>query len=149
MKKKTWSHDIAVGVLLLGGSAFLLFNAMTTLSEEARQFPVLILLLFIALSAVLLINGVRDTMALAAGKDVKLKNLEWETIKYPMIAFAFMVVYVIAVDMFGFIIPSLLFTAGMMWYNFARNKLALILVPCGLVGFLYVLFTFILQTKMP
>lgn len=149
MKKKTWSHDIAVGVLLLGGSAFLLFNAMTTLSEEARQFPVLILLLFIALSAVLLINGVRDTMALAAGKDVKLKNLKWETIKYPMIAFAFMVVYVIAVDMFGFIIPSLLFTAGMMWYNFARNKLALILVPCGLVGFLYVLFTFILQTKMP
>lgn len=149
MKKKIWSHDVPVAALLLAASAFLLFHAMTTQSKEARQFPVLILIIFMILATVMLINGIRDTMALAAGKDVKVKNLKWEQIKYPMICFAFMVIYVVAVDLIGFIIPSLLFTAGMMWYNFARNKLALIVVPCGLVGFLYVLFTFILKTKMP
>lgn len=37
----------------------------------------------------------------------------------------------------------------MMWFNFARNKFALILVPIGLVGFLYVLFTFVLATRPP
>ena len=149
MKKKTWSHDIAVAILLLAASAFLMLNALTQQSAEARQFPMLILTVFMVLSAAMLVNGIRDTMAMAAGKDVKVKNLEWETIKYPMVAFAFMVVYVIAIDFWGFVIPSLLFTAGMMWFNYARNKIALILVPCGLVGFLYVLFTFILQTKMP
>ena len=70
-------------------------------------------------------------------------------IKFPLLVFVFIVVYVVAVDLVGFIIPSLLFNAGLMWFNYARNKLALILVPCGLVGFLYVLFTFILKTKMP
>ena len=149
MKKNTWSHDIAVAALLLAVGAFLMFTAMTQQSPEARQFPVLILTGFMILAAVMLINGIRDTMAMAAGKDVKVKNLKWEEIKYPMICFAFMVFYVIAIDLIGFIIPSLLFTAGMMWFNYARNKIALILVPCGLVGFLYVLFTFILQTKMP
>lgn len=149
MKKKIWSHDVPVAALLLAVSAFLLFHAMTEQSKEARQFPVLILIGFMILAAAMLVNGIRDTMALAAGKDVKVKNLKWEQIKYPVICFGFMVIYVIAIDLIGFIIPSLLFTAGMMWYNFARNKIALIAVPCGLVGFLYVLFTFVLKTKMP
>lgn len=149
MKKKTWSHDVPVAALLLAASSFLLFHAMTVQSKEARQFPVLILIGFMILATVMLINGIRDTIALNAGKDVKVKNLKWEQIKYPMICFAFMVIYVVAVDFIGFIIPSLVFTAWMMWYNFARNKIALIAVPCGLVGFLYVLFTFILKTKMP
>ena len=148
-KKNTWSHDVAVAILLLAASAFLMFNALTQQSAEARQFPVLILTVFMILAAVMLINGIRDTMALRAGKEVKVSNLKWAEIKYPLIAFVFMVVYVIAVDFFGFVVPSLVFTAALMWFNYARNKIALVLVPCGLVGFLYVLFTFVLQTKMP
>lgn len=149
MSKKKWSQDIVVAIVLLAASAFLLVNAMTKQSAEARQFPVLILILFMALSVALLFEGIRDTKRAAAGEDVKMKNIKWEEIKYPMICFAFITLYVIAVDLIGFIIPSLIFTAGLMWFNYARNKIALVLVPCGLVGFLYVLFTFILHTKLP
>ena len=66
-----------------------------------------------------------------------------------MICFAMIVLYVVAVDLVGFIIPSLIFTAGLMWFNYERKPLFLVLIPCGLVGFLYVLFTFILHSKMP
>ena len=149
MKKKSWSQDIVVAIFLLASCAFLMVNAMTKQSAEARQFPVLILLLFMALSIMVLVEGIRDTKRAAAGEDVKMKNLKWEEVKYPMICFAFITIYVIAVDLIGFIIPSLIFTAGLMWFNYARNKIALVLVPCGLVGFLYVLFTFILHTKLP
>lgn len=149
MSKKTWSQDIVVSIVLLAASAFLLVNAMTKQSAEARQFPVLILILFMALAVAMLYEGIRDTRRAAAGEDVKMKNIKWEEVKYPLLVFAFITIYVIAVDLIGFIIPSLLFTAGLMWFNYARNKLALILVPCGLVGFLYVLFTFILHTKLP
>ena len=131
MKKKSWSQDIVISIFLLALSGFLIFHAVTVQSAEARQFPILILLIFAALAAAML------------------KNMRWEEIKFPLLVFVFIVVYVVAVDLVGFIIPSLLFTAGLMWFNYARNKLALILVPCGLVGFLYVLFTFILKTKMP
>jgi len=149
MNKKSWSQDIVIAVLLLALSGFLIFHAFTVQSAEARQFPVLILIIFALLAAAMLVNGIRDTRAAAAGGEPRYRNMKWEEVKYPLLVFAFIVIYVIAVDFVGFIIPSLLFTAGLMWFNYARNKLALILVPCGLVGFLYVLFTFILKTKMP
>lgn len=149
MSKKSWSQDIVVSIILLAASAFLLVNAMTKQSAEARLFPVLILILFMALAVAMLYEGIRDTRRAAAGEDVKIKNIQWEQVKYPLLVFAFITIYVIAVDLIGFIIPSLIFTAGLMWFNYARNKLALIMVPCGLVGFLYVLFTFILHTKLP
>lgn len=148
MKKKSWSQDIVIAIFLLGVSAFLIFHAMTVQSSEARQFPILILVIFAALAAVMLVNGIRDSKADADG-DSRVKNMKWEEVKFPLVVFVFIVIYVVAVDLVGFIIPSLLFTAGLMWFNYARNKVALILVPCGLVGFLYVLFTFILKTKMP
>ena len=148
MKKKSWSQDIIIAILLLALSAFLIFHALTVQSAEARQFPILILLIFAALATAMLVNGIRDSRAAEKG-EARIKNMKWEEIKYPLLVFVFIVIYVIAVDLVGFIIPSLLFTASLMWFNYARNKLAMILVPCGLVGFLYVLFTFILKTKMP
>ena len=148
MKKKSWSQDIVIAIFLLALSAFLIFHAITVQSAEARQFPILILVIFAALAVVMLVNGIRDSKAAADGKS-QVRNMKWEEVKYPLLVFVFIVVYVVAVDLVGFIIPSLLFTAGLMWFNYARNKVALILVPCGLVGFLYVLFTFILKTKMP
>lgn len=148
MSKNKWSQDIVVAIVLLAGSAFLLVNAMTRQSAEARQFPVLILILFMALAVAMLVEGIRETKRAAAG-ETEIKNIKWEQIKYPLLVFAFITIYVIAVDLIGFIIPSLIFTAGLMWFNYVRNKLVLILVPCGLVGFLYVLFTFILHTKLP
>lgn len=149
MKKKAWSQDIVVALVLLAAGAFLMVNALTKQSADARMFPMLILAVFMILAVAMLVNGIRDTRNAAAGKDVQFKNMKWEEVKYPLLVFVFIVLYVVAVDLIGFIIPSLLFTAGLMWFNYARNKVALILVPCGLVGFLYVLFTFILKTKMP
>lgn len=146
MKKKL-HPDVVIGAVLLAASAFLMVHAMTKQSPEARQFPMIILVVFAILSAAVLAGGIKamndPEQQAAAGKS------KLEEMKYPLIGFAFIVIYVIAVDLIGFIIPSLLFTAGLMWFNYARNKLALVLVPCGLVGFLYVLFTFILHTKMP
>ena len=146
MNKKSLNPDIVIAVLLLLASAFLMMHAMTAQSPEARQFPVLILTVFMILSAAMLVNAVRE-MKKPAGEESG-KSLLKE-MKYPMIAFALITIYVIAVDLVGFIVPSLIITAGLMWYNFERNKLVLVLVPVGLVGFLYVLFTFILHTKMP
>lgn len=147
--KKPMSPDIPVSIFLLLASAFLLYTAFTQQSAEARQFPVLILIIFAALAAAMLFNGIKDTIAARNGQDVQIKSVKFEEIKYPLIVFAFIVIYVVAVDLVGFIIPSLIFTPFLMWYNNARNKIALIAVPVGLVGFLYVLFTFILKTKLP
>lgn len=144
---KKVNPDVIIGIVVLAAGAFLMMNAMTTQSPEARMFPVMILVVFMILGAALLVGGLRAKPEETDGKAKGPSMLE--QIKYPMICFAIIVIYIIAIDLVGFIIPSLLVTAGLMWFNYERNKLVLILVPCGLVGFLYVLFTFILHTKMP
>lgn len=146
MKKKL-HPDVVIGAVLLAASIFLIVHAMTKQSPEARQFPLMILIVFAILAAAVMVRGIKATNhPNAEGVDGKVLI---QQMKYPMFCFAFIVIYVIVVDIIGFIIPSLLLTAGLMWFNYERNKLALILVSCGLIGFLYVLFTFILHTKMP
>lgn len=146
MKKKSLNPDVVIAVFLLIASAFLMFHAFTAQSKEARQFPVLILGAFMILSAAMLVNGIR---AMNSEEDGAEKKSLFAEMKFPLIGFAVITLYVIAVDIVGFIVPSLVVTAGLMWFNFERKPLPLVLVPCGLVGFLYVLFTFILHTKMP
>lgn len=146
MKKKSLNPDVVIAVFLLIASAFLMFHAFTAQSKEARQFPVLILGAFMILSAAMLVNGIR---AMNSAEDEAEKKSVFNEMKFPLIGFAVITLYVVAVDIVGFIIPSLVVTAGLMWFNFERKPLPLVLVPCGLVGFLYVLFTFILHTKMP
>ena len=146
MKKKSLNPDVVIAVFLLIASAFLMFHAFTAQSKDARQFPVLILGAFMILSAAMLVNGIR---AMNSEEDGAEKKSLFAEMKFPLIGFVFITLYVIAVDIVGFIIPSLVVTAGLMWFNFERKPLPLVLVPCGLVGFLYVLFTFILHTKMP
>ena len=146
MKKKSLNPDVVIAVFLLIASAFLMFHAFTAQSKEARQFPVLILGAFMILSAAMLVNGIR---AMNSEEDGAEKKSLFAEMKFPLIGFAVITLYVIAVDIVGFIVPSLVVTAGLMWFNFERKPLPLVLVPSGLVGFLYVLFTFILHTKMP
>ena len=147
MKKKSINPDIVIAVFLLLAAAFLMFHAFTAQSAEARQFPVLILGIFMILAAAMLVNGIRAMKNEEA--DEEKNRALFAQMKYPMLCFVFIVLYVIAVDIVGFIIPSLIFTAGLMWFNYERKPLLLVLIPCGLVGFLYVLFTFILHSKMP
>ena len=147
MKKKSINPDIVIAVFLLLAAAFLMSHAFTAQSAEARQFPVLILGIFMILAATMLVNGIRAMKNEEA--DEEKNRALFAQMKYPMLCFVFIVLYVVAVDIVGFIIPSLIFTAGLMWFNYERKPLPLILIPCGLVGFLYVLFTFILHSKMP
>ncbi len=147
MKKKALNPDVVIAIFLLIASAFLMMHAMTAQSKEARQFPVLILSVFMILAAAMLVNGIRAMKN--ADQESKEEKSLMEEMKFPLICFVFITLYVVAVDLVGFIIPSLVIAAGLMWFNYERKPLTLVLVPCGLVGFLYVLFTFILHSKMP
>ena len=146
---KKCSQDVYIAIILLSISVYMIFNAMTKMSSDAAQFPILILVVFIALSVGLLIKGIRDTQhAEKTGEELK-GQMKFSQIKMPLVVFVFITIYVVLVDLVGFIVPSLVFTAALMWFNHIRNKVVCVLVPVGLVGFLYVLFTFILSSRLP
>ena len=146
---KKCSQDVYIAIILLAISVYMIFNSMTKMSSDAAQFPILILVVFIALSIGLLIKGIRDTQhAEKTGEELK-GQMKFSQIKMPLVVFVFITIYVVLVDLVGFIVPSLVFTAALMWFNHIRNKVVCVLVPVGLVGFLYVLFTFILSSRLP
>ena len=146
---KKCSQDVYIAIILLAISVYMIFNAMTKMSSDAAQFPILMLVVFIALSIGLLIKGIRDTQhAEKTGEELK-GQMKFSQIKMPLVVFVFITIYVVLVDLVGFIVPSLVFTAALMWFNHIRNKVVCVLVPVGLVGFLYVLFTFILSSRLP
>lgn len=146
---KRWSQDIYVALVLLAAGAYLLINAATKMSRDAAQFPIMILIVFMLLSAALLVKGIRDSRDSASENGPLENQIHFAEVKVPLIAFLLITIYVVCVDKIGFIVPSLVFAAGMMWFNYVRNKLVCVLVPVGLVGFLYVLFTFILSSRLP
>ncbi len=143
--KKKISQDIYVAVLLLIASVALLVNAGTKMSADAAQFPILILILFIALTVLLFVKGINDTKK----RDVADGQIRWAEVKMPLRMFLIITLYVVAVDVVGLILPSILFPMVAMRINYIRNRIVLIAVPTGLVAFLYVLFTFILKTRLP
>ncbi|MGP1348260.1 MAG: tripartite tricarboxylate transporter TctB family protein [Stomatobaculum sp.] len=143
--KKKINQDVYVAILLLIASVLLFINAKTKMSAEAAQFPILILGVFIILTVLLLIKGVQNTKA----GNTENGHIEWGEVKMPFFMFLVILLYVVAVDVIGFIVPSIVFPIAAMWINFVRNKAVLIALPLGMVAFLYVLFTYILQTKLP
>ena len=114
---KKCSQDVYIALVLLAISVYMIFDALTKMSSDAAQFPILILIVFIALSIGLLIKGIRDTQN-AEKEGTKLKGqIKFSEIKMPLVVFAFIAVYIVLVDMIGFIVPSLVFTVGLMWFN--------------------------------
>ena len=77
MKKKSWSQDIVISIFLLALSGFLIFHAVTVQSAEARQFPILILLIFAALASAMLVNGIRDSRAAGPHLEPRLSSRCW------------------------------------------------------------------------
>ncbi len=59
------------------------------------------------------------------------------------------VVYILILEKAGFIVTSLLLTAGLLLLQGLRDVKKLLYYSVGIVGVLYVLFVLILQVKMP
>lgn len=98
---KKCSQDVYIALVLLAISVYMIFDALTKMSSDAAQFPILILIVFIALSIGLLIKGIRDTQN-AEKEGTKLKGqIKFSEIKMPLVVFAFIAVYIVLVDMIG------------------------------------------------
>jgi len=66
-----------------------------------------------------------------------------------IISMAICMIYVIAMTYLGFVISTLVFTVGIMFYLGMRNIWALILTPVGVTVFGYLVFTNLLYIYLP
>lgn len=144
MKLRNIHANVWIGGVLIILSAIFYGMAGKFVNPSAAVWPRAVLVGIIILSALLVLNGVKQT---AAHADPGLIPLD--IIKGPMAALLVIVVYAILMKFTGYFVSTAIFLPFGMFALGQRNWKAILGVTVGLELFVYVLFVMQLQLRMP
>lgn len=144
MKLKNIHANVWIGGVLIILSAIFYGMAGKFVNPSAAVWPRAVLVGIIILSALLVLNGVKQT---AAHADPGLIPLD--IIKGPMAALLVIVVYAVLMKFTGYFVSTAIFLPFGMFALGQRNWKAILGVTVGLELFVYVLFVMQLQLRMP
>lgn len=144
MKLRNIHANVWIGGVLIILSAIFYGMAGKFVNPSAAVWPRAVLVGIIILSALLVLNGVKQT---AAHADPGLIPLD--IIKGPMAALLVIVVYTVLMKFTGYFVSTAIFLPFGMFALGQRNWKAILGVTVGLELFVYVLFVMQLQLRMP
>ena len=144
MKLRNIHANVWIGGVLIILSAIFYGMAGKFVNPSAAVWPRAVLMGIIILSALLVLNGVKQT---AAHADPGLIPLD--IIKGPMAALLVIVVYAVLMKFTGYFVSTAIFLPFGMFALGQRNWKAILGVTVGLELFVYVLFVMQLQLRMP
>lgn len=144
MKLRNIHANVWIGGVLIILSAIFYGMAGKFVNPSAAVWPRAVLGGIIILSALLVLNGVKQT---AAHADPGLIPLD--IIKGPMAALLVIVVYAVLMKFTGYFVSTAIFLPFGMFALGQRNWKAILGVTVGLELFVYVLFVMQLQLRMP
>lgn len=143
MKLRNIHANVWIGGVLIILSAIFYGMAGKFVNPSAAVWPRAVLVGIIILSALLVLNGVKQT---AAHADPGLIPLD--IIKGPMAALLVIVVYAVLMKFTGYFVSTAIFLPFGMFALGQRNWKAILGVTVGLELFVYVLFVMQLQLRM-
>ena len=144
MKLRNIHANVWIGGVLIILSAIFYGMAGKFVNPSAAVWPRAVLVGIIILSALLVLNGMKQT---AAHADPGLIPLD--IIKGPMAALLVIVVYAVLMKFTGYFVSTAIFLPFGMFALGQRNWKAIFGVTVGLELFVYVLFVMQLQLRMP
>ncbi|MDR3200342.1 MAG: tripartite tricarboxylate transporter TctB family protein [Spirochaetales bacterium] len=146
-EKRKINNDVYIGVLLAAVSAFFLFET-TKIHPVAAQFPRVMIVVLLIMSALLTLMGVRKTLRpeLALKSDTLLK---FRIVRTPLVVFGIVVFYMILIKFIGFFIATLIFVPVLMVFYGVKSVRVLILTDVLLNLFVYGLFVRLLKVMLP
>ena len=144
MKLRNIHANVWIGGVLIILSAIFYGMAGKFVNPSAAVWPRAVLMGIIILSALLVLNGVKQT---AAHADPGL--IPMDIIKGPMAALLVIVVYAVLMKFTGYFVSTAIFLPFGMFALGQRNWKAILGVTVGLELFVYVLFVMQLQLRMP
>ena len=144
MKLRNIHANVWIGGVLIILSAIFYGMAGKFVNPSAAVWPRAVLVGIIILSALLVLNGVKQT---AAHADPGLIPLD--IIQGPMAALLVIVVYAVLMKFTGYFVSTAIFLPFGMFALGQRNWKAILGVTVGLELFVYVLFVMQLQLRMP
>ena len=146
-KKPKINIDVYIGIILMVFSGFFFYETIK-LHPVAARFPKVVFGLFILMSVLLLILGIRKTLKpeLVGKSDFM---LSFRVIRAPLAVFGIVCGYMVLMYFTGFFISTLIFIPVFMIYYGVKKIRTIILTDVILNLFIYLVFVKLLKVVMP
>lgn len=151
LKKIRIHPDVVIAAVGLVLSLIMFIESLGYPADVAR-FPKIFLCLFAICMVIILIKGIRLSIA-KTKDDSAVDESEWwcklENTKYPLIVIGFVIVYVLLIRLAGFYIASFVYSIVTMRFFGVKKWKTNILVPAVLLALIYLVFELLLKLKLP
>ena len=139
--------DVYVGIILTALSGFFFYETLK-LHPVAARFPKIVFGLFIGMSMLLTIFGIRKTLKpeLAQKSDFQ---LNFRVISSPIAVFGIVCGYMVLMYFFGFFISTIIFVPVFMLFYGVKKIRTIVLTDIILNLFVYLVFVKLLRVVMP
>ena len=140
--------DVYIGIALIILCAAAAFNALS-FPVAARRFPLLACLLLTILSVILIVRGVRRSVAIRQAGGVITPLLPWKTTKYALVTFAMTGAYIFVMEKVDFFVATVIFVPAMMLFMRVKKAWIIALSTVGITFFCWFMFVYQLNIRMP
>lgn len=116
-------QDVWCGAILLGLIAFAYATSREFAQEDVRSIvmPAIAMSIISLLAVIIIIEGVKKSMDAAKKGELPKQYFTLENMKVPFTAFIFIIAYIALFYFVGYMIATVLFLVGLMWYFKMRN----------------------------
>ena len=146
-ERRKINNDLFIGLFLTAVSVFFFFETMK-INPMAARFPRVVFGLFIAMSLLLTILGIRKTLRpeLALKSDLM---ISLRVIRTPLAVFGIIAGYMLLMYLFGFFIATAVFVPVFMFFYGVKSIRTILITNVVLNLFVYLVFIRLLRIVMP
>ncbi|MDL2209607.1 tripartite tricarboxylate transporter TctB family protein [Desulfovibrio sp. OttesenSCG-928-O18] len=142
-------QDVYISAVLIAAGLYL-FSEANGMMKQAARFPKLCLVAFLFFMAIVLVQGIKKSMAATReGNAEGTRLLQWNVGKMPYAVFAISSVYVFLIMVIGFFPATALYSPALMLFFKCFSWKRIALVAVGNVVFVYLIFVKILGATLP
>ena len=146
-ERRKINNDLYIGLILTAISVFFLFETMK-INPMAARFPRVVYGLFIGMSVLLTILGLRKTLR----PELALKSdfmLNFRVIRAPLAVFGILSGYMVLMYFTGLFISTAIFIPVIMFFYGIKSIRTIVLTNIILNAFVYVVFIRVLRIVLP
>lgn len=159
-----WKKNIITSLCLLALNIVLFVNGVQTLKESAFLYPRAVIILCSACCLILLIQGIVGMVkeikapskeeasaadAVSEEDAQRKKAVAKSTVISIAVCCGAMVLYIIAIRYIGYILSTLLFIGGVLYFLRIRKFWIIAATSVGVTAFLYIMFNYVLMVTLP
>ncbi|MDR1360327.1 MAG: tripartite tricarboxylate transporter TctB family protein [Deltaproteobacteria bacterium] len=142
-------QDVYISAALIAAGIYFFVEADALMPASAR-FPKLCLIAFLFFMLIVLVQGIRKSLAAARAQEREgTALLQWNTGKMPYAVFAISSIYVALIMQIGFFPATALYSPALMLFFRCFDWKRIVLVSLGNVLFVYLIFVRILGATLP